>query len=169
MRSTISPQGFPPPIQTHLIVGAEEQGGSRTSTWRKEPSQSARVSGEARPASRALYSHLVLCKIFIHSPKRLRLQVLGGGWDKASSGATLGTSTAQPGPAVLPAPGLGGGARAGVRLSLDSVGHRGHLSSREKQPRDVHSQRADMQATPWPVWPPGARQGGGGMWAPSRS
>lgn len=65
--------------------------------------------GEASPAPRAHYSCLVLCKIFIYFPKRLRLQVLEGDQDRVSSGTILGTSTTQPGPAVLTPPGLGGG------------------------------------------------------------
>lgn len=53
-------------------------------------------------------SYLVLCKIFIHSPKRLRLQVLGGECQWGGKGAPLGPhsrSSTQPWPSSTPPPG----------------------------------------------------------------
>lgn len=78
----------------------------------------------------------MMCKIFIHSPKRLRLQVLGGsvGREGVSSGATSKDLHPAWPSSTLPQKGLGGAARAAVRLGLNLVDHRARLPRREKQP-----------------------------------
>lgn len=91
-------------------IPAEEQAGIQAAHMEGRALRVGSVSG-GRPdrPPEPHYSFLVLCKIFIYSPKRLRLQVVEGDQDRVSSGTTLGTSTTQPGPAVLTPPGLGGG------------------------------------------------------------
>lgn len=180
LRPSVPPQGLPPPAQTHLIPGVGEQGGAQGTHMEGRDITGCSASvGEARPAPEPWCSHLVLCKIFIHSPKRLRLQVLAG---IPGQGLLWGHlwGPPPPGPAQPSCPPRPGrGARAGVRLCLDSVDHRDH------PPPQGRSSSLQMYihggCTCRPAWwpavhasapacvAPGAPQGGGGMWAPSRS